>query len=85
MKQPLIFDSIEAIHTGGSYMVGADGKATRRDAESGPLPNAEGAPGPAAELNAAAVGVAPAHPEASASSGAPPATTSAKTSGKAAA
>lgn len=81
MNKPLIFDSIDAIHTGGSYLVGADGKATRNDAESGPLHrNAEGAPGPAAELNAAAVGVAPAQPEASASAGA---TASTKTSGKA--
>lgn len=68
MNKPLIFDSIDAIHTGGSYKVGADGKAVRNDAESGSLhPNAEGAPGPAAESpGAAAVGVAPAQPEASA-------------------
>lgn len=79
MNKPLIFDSIDAIHTGGSYTVGADGKATRNDAESGPLNrNAEGAPGPAAELNAAAVGVAPAQPEALASAS----ISSTKTSGK---
>lgn len=75
-NKPLTFDSVAAIDTGGSYTVGADGKAVRDDANSGPLPGAvapiatqpiaEAAPGAAAELKAAAGGVLPASAEASA-------------------
>lgn len=80
-NKPLTFDSVAAIHTGGSYTVGADGKIVRDDANSGPLPGAiapvaEAAPGAAAELKAAAGGVPPASAEASAP--APSTTTKAK-------
>ena len=74
MNKPLTFDSVEAIHTGGSYVVGTDGKAVRDDRNSTSLESiAKGAPGPAAELNAAAVGVAPALPAAPAAAGKAPA------------
>lgn len=68
-KKPLIFESADAIDVGGSYVVDTDGRPVRDDANSGgqeAAQVADGAPGPAAELNAAAVGVAPAQPEASA-------------------
>ena len=65
MNKVLKFDSVEAISVGGSYSVDADGKAVRDHAQSTDLESiAKGAPGPAAELNAAAVGVAPAQPAA---------------------
>lgn len=80
-NKPLTFDSVAAIDTGGSYLVGADGKIVRDDASSGPLPGAvapvatqpiaEAAPGAAAELKAAAGGVPPASAEASAPAAAP--------------
>lgn len=67
MKQPLSFESAAAVSVGGSYTVGADGKPVRDDANSTDLKTiAEGAPGPAAEMNAAVVGDVPAHSEASA-------------------
>lgn len=66
-KKPLTFDSVDAISVGGSYTVGADGKAVRNQDASTSLESiAKGAPGEAADVKGAADnGVALAHPQAS--------------------
>ena len=75
-KDPLSFESATAVNVGGSYLIDpATGRAVRQEHASTDLQSiargaqfADGAPGPAAELSTAAVGVAPALPEASAAS-----------------
>ncbi len=75
-KEPLSFENATAVNVGGSYLTDpATGRVVRQEHASTDLSSiargaqvAEGAPGPAAESQAAAVGVAPALPEASAAS-----------------
>lgn len=72
--EPLSFENAIAVSVGGSYLVDpTTGRAVRQAHASTDLQSiargaqvADGAPGPAAESKAAADGVAPALPEASA-------------------